>query len=109
MMRIKTTVTFEHRLEDKEIEEFKAKVLERIQEESELNITLDDIPDKLIEDYLKDSLPDVIQETYLGYCNTEGIVIDDYFNTISFDYYGEDARELVGEIADQIIVDMEEE
>lgn len=108
-MKIKTTVTFEYRLEDKEIERFKAKVLEHIQEESELDITLDDIPDKLIEDYLKDALPDIIQEYHLGYCNVEGVEIDDYFNTISFDYYGEDARNLVDEIANQIITDMEEE
>lgn len=108
-MKIKSTVTFEYKLEDKEIEGFKAKVLERIQEESELNITLDDIPDQLIRDYLKDSLPDIIQEIHLGYCRTEGVEIDDYFNTISFYYGGEDAIELVREIADQIIVDMEEE
>jgi hypothetical protein len=107
-MKIKTTVTFEYRLEDKEIERFKAKVLEYIQEESELNITLDDIPDELVKDYLKDSLPDIIEEYHLGYCNVEGVEIDGYFNTISFDYYGEDARNLVQEIAEQIIVDMEE-
>lgn len=108
-MRIKSTVTFEYKLEDKEIEGFKAKVLEYIQEESELNITLDDIPDELINDYLKDSLPAIIEEIHLGYCRTEGVDIDDYFNTISFYYEGEDARELVSEIANQIIVDMEEE
>ena len=108
-MKIKTTVTFEYRLEDKEIEGFKAEVLRYIQEESELNITLDDIPDELIKDYLSDSLPDIIQEIHLGYCNTEGVDIDDYFNTISFYYGGEDARELVREIGNQIIVDMEEE
>jgi hypothetical protein len=108
-MKIKTTVTFEYRLEDKEIERFKAKVLEYIQEESELNITLDDIPDELVKDYLKDSLPDIIEEYHLGYCNVEGVEIDGYFNTIGFDYYGEDARNLVQEIAEQIIVDMEEE
>lgn len=108
-MKIKTTVTFEYRLEDKEIATFKEKVLEYIEEESELNITLDDIPDELIKDYLKDSLPAIIEEIHLGYCRTEGVEIDDYFNTIGFYYEGEDARELVREIANQIIVDMEEE
>lgn len=108
-MKIKTTVTFEYRLEDKEIEGFKAKVLEHIQEESELNITLDDIPDELIRDYLKDSLPAIIEEIHLGYCRTEGVDLDDYFNTISFYYGGDGARELVREIGNQIIVDMEEE
>lgn len=108
-MKIKTTVTFEYRLEDKEIATFKEKVLEYIEEESELNITLDDIPDELIKDYLKDSLPAIIEEIHLGYCRTEGVEIDDYFNTINFYYEGEDARELVSEIANQIIIDMEEE
>lgn len=108
-MKIKTTVTFEYRLEDKEIATFKEKVLEYIKEESELDITLDDISDELIKDYLKGSLPAIIEEIHLGYCRTEGVEIDDYFNTISFYYDGEDARELVREIANQIIVDMEEE
>ena len=107
-MKIKTTVTFEYRLEDTEIATFKEKVLEYIKEESELDITLDDISDELITDYLKDSLPVIIDEIHLGYCRTEGVEIDDYFNTISFYYEGEDARELVREIATQIIYDLEE-
>ena len=107
-MKIKTTVTFEYRLEDTEIATFKEKVLEYIKEESELDITLDDISDELIKDYLKDSLPVIIEEIHLGYCRTEGVEIDDYFNTISFYYEGEDARELVREIATQIIYDLEE-
>lgn len=114
MTRIKTTVTFEHRLEDSTIAEFKNRVLQRIKEEltefdRECTLALDNIPDKIITDFLKDAIPDVIEDSYRGYSRNSGVEIDDYFETISFDYCGEDVSDWVQEIADQIIADMEDE
>lgn len=114
MTRIKTTITFEHRLEDSTIAEFKSRVLERIKAElaefdRECIITLDDIPNEVITDFLKDAIPDVIEDSYRGYGRNSGVEIDDYFETISFDYCGEDVRDWVQDVAEQIIADMEEE
>lgn len=108
-MKIKATVTFEYRLNDSEIAEFKSRVLEYIQEnEDDWSITLDDISNESIEEFLSESLPDIIEELYRGYDHNSGIIMDDYFGTISLDYYGEDVRGLVEEMADQIIADREE-
>ena len=108
-MKIKTTVVFVYNITDEEIAKFKAKVLERVQDDLEdYSVTLDCISDKVVEDYLENALSEIIEESYLGYSNS-GVIIDTYFETISLDYYEEDVCELVQELADQIIADIEED
>lgn len=111
MIKIKTTVIFEHKLEDNEIAKFKAQVLQHINDDldEDCGLTPDDIPNEVITDFLKDAIPDVIEDSYRGYSRNSGVEIDDYFGTISFDYCGEDVRDWVQEVADQIIADREEE
>lgn len=108
-MKIKSTVVFEYQIEDKQIKKFKEKVLERVLEETELDITLDEISDEQTIKYLQNALPDLVRDYHLGFGDSDSIAIDDYFNTISIDYYGEDARNLVYEMADQIITQLEDE
>lgn len=105
-MKIKSTVVFEYQIEDKQIKKFKEKVLERVLEETELDITPDEISDEQTKHYLENALPELIKGYRLGYCDNS-IIFDDYFNTIEIDYYGEDARNLVYEMADQIITKLE--
>lgn len=106
-MKIKSTVVFEYQIGDKQIKKFKEKVLERILEETESNTTLDEISDEQTKHYLENALPELIKGYHLGYCDNS-IILDDYFNTIEIDYYGEDARNLVYEMADQIITELED-
>ena len=97
------TLTLEYRLEDREIEEFRNKVLEYIQYElEEETITIDDIPAEKIKEYLSSELPNIIEEIKQGYCDSSGVKLDDYFNTISLDYYDEDTRYMIQECANEI-------
>jgi transposase-like protein len=103
-MKIEATIKLEYSIDDREVAEFKSKVLEYIQEEidEECNIALDDISNEDVEEFLSSAISEIIEESYKGYSGNTGIVTDDYFNTISFDYYGEDIRDLVREMAHQI-------
>ena len=94
-MKIQTTVIFEYKLADDEVEQFRQRVLERLEEEN--IITLNDIPIAEIEEYLSNKLPDAIEETKQGY--DRGIVFDDYFGTISLDYCAEGVSDMVHECA----------
>ena len=97
------TITLEYRLEDREIDEFRNKVLEYIQDElEEETITIDDIPTEKIKEYLRSELPNIIEEIKQGYCDSSGVKLDDYFNTISLDYYDEDIRDMIQECANKI-------
>lgn len=110
-MKIQTTINFEHRLEDDEIERFKAKVLERIKEyiDEDTTLTVDDLPNDTIEAFFKDEIPYVLEDIYKGYGHNDGVEVDDYFGTINFDYCGETVRDWVQEVADIIMADKEEE
>lgn len=108
-MRVKTTITLEYKLEDKEVVKFRTKVLERVQEEVERVLTIDDIPVDIVEEFLADAISNAIESSYEGYSRNSGVEIDTYFETISFDYCGEDVSNWVQEVADQILADMEEE
>ncbi len=102
-MEIKTTVTLEYRLDDSEVEQFRNKVLECIQDDlEEIKITLDDIPMESVKEYLNRELPNIIEEMKHGYCYGGGVELDDYFGTINFDYYGEDIRDMIRECAKEI-------
>lgn len=110
-MEIKTTVTFNHSIDQEEIAKFKAKVFEYVQEEidEECNITINDISDEIVVDFLDDALPVAIEEHFKGYADNSGVMLDDYFNSIWFDYYGETVRNWVQELGDQIVADLGEE
>ena len=110
-MNIKTTVTFIYKLDDSEVEQFKKRTLEYIQEELdyETTITLDDIPTSKVEEFLDDEITKAIEETKQGYGGYGwGIVFDDYFGTISLDYCEEGVSEMVQEFAEQIYKNKEE-
>ena len=104
-MKIKSTITFTYSIDDSEITKFKSKVFEYIKEEmgEETKMTLDDISNETVEEFLSDTLPDILDEIHRGYCYDEGIECDDYFNTIRFDYHGGDVKELVREMAYRIM------
>ena len=103
-MRIKTTITVEHTLSDDQVAEFKSRVFEYIQEEVEdCTLTLDDISNAAVEEFLSKELPNIIEDLYRGYDRNSGITTDDYFGTIGIDYYGEDVYDLIVAMADQIL------
>ena len=105
-MKIEATIQFEYSINDSEVAGFKAKVLQHIIDhiDAGCQITLDDISINEIEEFLSEKLPDIIEEIHKGYRVNGGIEADDYLGTICFDYYGEDARDLVAEMA-QLIYD----
>lgn len=109
-MQIKTTITFEHRLEDNEIIKFKTKVLERIKEyiDEDSVLTVDDIPNETVEEFLSNEISNVLEDIYKGYSRNDGVEVDDYFGTISFDYCGEVMHDWIQEVADIVVADMEE-
>ena len=104
-MKIKATVTFEYTLADSTIAEFKSHVLEYIQEslDEDNGLSLDDISDESVQEFLNKALPDAIGNMYRGYSSNSGILCDDYFGTVSFDYYGEDVSDLVKDMADIVL------
>ena len=110
-MIITTTITFTYKLNDSEIEKFKKRVLEYIQEklDYEITMTLDDIPTNKVEEFLDDEITKAIEETKQGFGGYGcGIILDDYFGTISLDYCEEGVSEMVQEFAEQICENREE-
>lgn len=103
-MKISTIITIEYTIDDAQIEEFRFRVLQYIQEEIDANcgLTIDDISKETAEEFLKKSLPDIIEDVKKGYACNSGIDYDDYFRTISFDYCGEDIYDLVVKMAEEI-------
>ena len=105
-MKVTTTITLNYNISDSEIEEFRSRVLRRIQEELDENskLTLDDISKEATEKFLSEALPDIIAEDVTGNNGCySGVVVDTYFNSISFDYCEEDVSELVYEMAEKIL------
>jgi hypothetical protein len=101
-MKIKATVTFEYTLNDSEIEEFKSRVTEYIQEN--LDEDFDAIIAKsFVEEFLEEKMSDILTDYCLGY--DDGITIDEYFRTIHLDYCSETISDLVAELAELIIAD----
>ena len=79
-------------------------MLEYIEEETEEKV-ITDISDEAIEEFLSENIPAILEEQYLGYDRNSGVIKDSYFGTISFDYYGEDIRDLVQQMAELILAD----
>lgn len=109
-MKVKATITVEYSITDKEINGFKTRVLEYIQEniDEDYTKTLNDISNEVVEEFLSDAVANLITDFYAGYGGSTGLIYDDYFGTISFDYCGEDVSDLVQEMAQQIY-DMRED
>ena len=102
-MELITNVTFKYSIDDKEINRFKSKVIEFIEEETgESDIVAEDIPNKIVYKFLRETLGTYIDDIKKGGVYNNGILLDDYFNTISFDYHGENVRELIQQMANQI-------
>lgn len=114
-MEIKVNISYMYNLSEKTIEYFRNKVLENIQDnfeeiDDDKEITIEDISIETIKDFLRRELPEYISESKRDDCvSYSGIHCDGYFNTISFDYYGEDVRELVSKISTQIYNNFKEE
>ena len=113
-MKVKATVTFEYSVDKKEIEKFKKKTLEYIEQvlaEDEIAcpFTVEDISDETVESFLEDVLPDVIEEYHKGYDMNSGVMIHDYCNYLYFDYCGETVNDWIREFADRFLTDIAEE
>lgn len=104
-MKIKATVTFEYTLNDSEIEEFKSRVIERVEEEVDEGVEIC-VTFETVKAFLNEKIPELLRDSYDGYGYDSGLVCDDYFNTITFDYCGEGISDLVEEFANQIIAEL---
>ena len=109
-MKIKAEVTYECEITDEEVEKFRQWVLERIQMELENDyISIDVVSKKVIESYLRSTVTVILEDIHGGYSSHNGVMLDAYFNTISFDYDDGEVRDMVWEIADEIIAEIEDE
>ena len=79
-----TNVTFKYSIDDKEINKFKSKVIEFIEEETgESDIVAEDIPNKIVYKFLRETLGTYIDEIKKGGVYNNGILLDDYFSKIN--------------------------
>jgi hypothetical protein len=70
--------------------------------------SLDDIPDKIVEGVLTDSISELMMLNRATN-NYDGVLIDDLFNKISFDFYGEAITDLVKKCVEQALQDIDYE
>lgn len=114
-MKIDVLVKYEYNIAEEEIERMRNKVLENIQndfeDEDDINkITINDISIDIIKEYLSSELPEYIKESKNGYdSGYSGVVCDDYFNTVTFNYYEEDINELISNLSEKIYNNFKEE
>ena len=97
-------------ISDDEIRDFKKEMLEYYEEENleegeECPYTIDDIPDKIVEEVLAETLQCVFEDGDY-YCS--GINFDDYFECVRLDFYEEGVRDCVYEAVGNWITEMEE-
>ena len=115
IMKIDVLVKYEYNIAEEEIERMKSKILENIQndfeDEDDINkITINDISIDIIKEYLSSELPEYIKESKNGYdSGYSGVVCDDYFNTITLNYYEEDVNELISNLSEKIYNNFKEE
>lgn len=96
-------------IDNEQIIKFKQKMLEYYEEEyldedEELSYTIVDIPDRIIKKVLADTLQCIFEDGDY-YCY--GIKFDDYFDSVTLDFYEEGVRECVHEAVDSWIETME--
>lgn len=104
-MKIKATIVLEYTLSPTDVDEFRSRVLEHIEENSEEDpgLTLDDIPLDATEKFLDVAIQNIISDQYSGYGGGNGVCCDDYFHTISLDYCEEDISDLIVNFANEIL------
>ena len=109
-MKVEATVKFTYTINDDEVAKFKSRVIDYIQEETDwdCDITLNEISDNDVEAFLSGAILDAIEEKSFGNNYGSGIIIDDYFQSIWFDYYEEDVRDMVSDMAHQIYASIKE-
>lgn len=109
-MKIKSTIIKIYTISDEEIVKFKKEMIDKLQDECEEfdELTADDIPNSIVEDTLKESLPDWIEDI-LDSCYPTGICIDTYFDSISFDFNESDVHDLVNECIDKFLAEREDD
>jgi hypothetical protein len=96
-------------ISDDEIRDFKKAMLEYYEEENleegeECPYTIDDIPDKIVEEVLADVVQCAFEEDDY-YCS--GVDFEPYFNSIHLDFYEEGVRDCVYEAVANWITEME--
>ena len=97
-------------IDDEQIIKFKQEMLEYYEEEyldedEELSYTIDDISDEIVEKVLGDTLQRIFED---GDDYDHGINFDNYFDSVSLDFYEEGVRECVHEAVQNWIERMEE-
>ena len=109
-MKIKTTITNTYTISDKEIVKFKEEMICKLQDDYEEydELTVEEIPTSLVENVLKEMLPDFI-ECALEHSYSSGVCIDTYFESISFDFNEGDVFDLVYECIDKFLEEREED
>lgn len=104
-MKIKFTKTFSYQITDETLKKLKEKILERYEEsfeEYESNVrifSIDEIPDEIV----KSCILAYIDETddFQG-CDC-AFVFDDYFGTMSLNFYGDELPLLIDDIIQVLI------
>lgn len=93
-----------------EVLKFRAQCLQYVQEHYEECAikSLDDIPGEAIESVVTDALPSIIESKDVGY-DDGGVIIDDCFSSINFDFYEDTASDLVRECVEYILQDIDYE
>jgi len=103
-LKINIKLSLIYDLPHEQVNVFKQKVFEYIQEKyEESNMAYTDISDEFIANFLQTEVAEIVALDLQGEYQCGGINCDDYFKTISLDYYGEDVRELVRECAERIV------
>lgn len=103
-MDINVQITLNYKLQEDELIRFKERCLEYANDrcdECPIN-SVDDISDEAVELTISSCLPDILESRRLG-CSGGGVILDDYFNSISFDFSEEDAQILVEECVEHIL------
>ena len=97
-------------ISDDEIKQFKRAMLEYYEEEyldedEECSYTIADISDKIVKEVLADTLQYIFED---GDDYYHGIEFNDYFGSVTLDFYEDGVRECVREAVDNWTEKMEE-
>lgn len=65
----------------------------KLEDDEKFPYTIEDISDDIVEESISDIIQDVFENDY----DDSGIIFDDYFRTISFDFNEEDVRDCIYE------------
>lgn len=109
-MEIKLQIARYYDIPDSEIGNLKYRCLEYATERfEECSIKgFEDIPDDTLLDIISDFIENMSCTSWDDFAH-QGIVIQDYFNTIGFDFHEEGARDLVQQCVETILTDIDYE